>query len=115
VCAGALVAATPPLTPPHPPGTQKPGPVPRRATGGGTWRLRSGTRRGRCSVRICRPPPPTATRPGTARSATDCCGWRWTPLRRGNHRTIRRAEPPSAHTPEATSHPACDGCHRISF
>ncbi|UXX94611.1 DUF6274 family protein [Streptomyces sp. AD2-2] len=35
--------------------------------------------------------------------------------RPGSRRTSRGASPPSAHRSEATSHPACDGCHRISF
>jgi hypothetical protein len=136
----ALWAANAVLTPPHSVGTPEPGPFPVRPSGGGVWRQRSGTRRGLCFARTCRPRRRTGTSRGTARSATICCGWRWSPrrapfrprLRPGRTRARlpldRRAVPTPAGAGAAeaggfstapaaglTSRLVCDGCHCMSF
>jgi hypothetical protein len=57
---------------------ERQGPLPVRSAGGGVWRHRPGTKRGRCSVRISQPPRRTVTARATVPSATACCGSRWT-------------------------------------
>lgn len=128
------------LTPLHSVGTPEPGPFSVRPCGGGVWRQRSGTRRGLCFARTWRPRRRIGTSPGTVRSATVCCGWRWSrrrvPLRarlrpgstRGRLAGDRRVAPTPAGAGVAgaggfstalaaglTSRLVCDGCHRMSF